>query len=50
MSLLQTIDSPADLKRLKIKELPLLADEIRQTIIQVISKNGGHLAFQSRRR
>ncbi|MDP2646345.1 MAG: 1-deoxy-D-xylulose-5-phosphate synthase [Desulfobacterales bacterium] len=44
MSLLKYIDSPADLKRLSIYELPLLADEIRQMIIDVISKNGGHLA------
>ncbi|MCK4859164.1 MAG: 1-deoxy-D-xylulose-5-phosphate synthase [Candidatus Omnitrophica bacterium] len=44
MSLLEKIDSPQDLKGLNIKELPVLADEIRQEIIKVVSKNGGHLA------
>ena len=44
MSLLETINSPADLKKLAKKDLPILADEIRQVIIDVVSKNGGHLA------
>ncbi len=44
MSLLETINSPADLKKLARKDLPILADEIRQVIIEVVSKNGGHLA------
>ncbi|MBS3904339.1 MAG: 1-deoxy-D-xylulose-5-phosphate synthase [Simkania sp.] len=43
-SLLKAIHSPEDLKKLSIEELPLLAQEIRQTIIDVLSINGGHLA------
>lgn len=42
--LLEKINSPDDVKRLNIKELNALAEEIRQYIIQVLSKNGGHLA------
>jgi 1-deoxy-D-xylulose-5-phosphate synthase len=41
---LEKIDSPADLKKLNIEELGLLAKEIRDTIIQTVSVNGGHLA------
>jgi len=44
LSLLETIDSPADLKQLAKKDLPILAEEIRQVIVDVVSKNGGHLA------
>jgi 1-deoxy-D-xylulose-5-phosphate synthase len=44
LSLLETINSPADLKQLAKKELPILADEIRKVIVDVVSKNGGHLA------
>jgi 1-deoxy-D-xylulose-5-phosphate synthase len=44
LSLLETINSPTDLKKLAKKDLPILADEIRQVIIDVVSKNGGHLA------
>lgn len=42
--LLQKINSPADLKMLTLDEMKLLACEIRQLIIDVVSKNGGHLA------
>lgn len=42
--LLATIDGPSDLKALEIEQLEPLAEEIRQTIIEVASKNGGHLA------
>ena len=41
--LLDSITSPADLKSLPISDLPFLADEIRQEIIQVVSTTGGHL-------
>ncbi|MDD4932199.1 MAG: 1-deoxy-D-xylulose-5-phosphate synthase, partial [Methylacidiphilaceae bacterium] len=41
--LLDQIDSPADLKRIPIGELPQLAEEIRQEMIAVLAKNGGHL-------
>ena len=44
LNLLETINSPADLKKLNRKELPVLADEIRKVIVEVVSKNGGHLA------
>ena len=44
MNLLETINSSADLKKLDRKELPVLADEIRKVIVEVVSKNGGHLA------
>jgi 1-deoxy-D-xylulose-5-phosphate synthase len=44
MGLLDKINSPSDLKRLSVEELPLLAGEIRKLIIDVISRNGGHLA------
>jgi len=43
-TLLAAIDSPADLRKLSIEDLPLLAQEIRQEIITTVSKNGGHLA------
>ena len=42
--LLATIDGPSDLKALELEQLEQLAEEIRQTIIEVASKNGGHLA------
>lgn len=42
--LLDTINSPADLKRLPIGKLPLLAEEIRDFIIETVSHTGGHLA------
>jgi 1-deoxy-D-xylulose-5-phosphate synthase len=44
LSLLEKINSPADLKTLSRSELPILASEIRKVIIEVVSKNGGHLA------
>ncbi len=44
MSLLEKINTPADLKKLSRKELPNLAQEIRNVIVEVVSKNGGHLA------
>jgi 1-deoxy-D-xylulose-5-phosphate synthase len=44
LSLLENINSPADLKALPRSELPKLAAEIREIIIEVVSKTGGHLA------
>lgn len=44
ISLLQTIDSPKDLKRLSVKELENLAKEIRRVIIETTACTGGHLA------
>ena len=42
--MLEKINSPKDLKNLSVKKLPKLAQEVRQRIISVISKTGGHLA------
>ncbi len=42
--MLADIKSPKDLKKIKIKDLNSLSDEVRERIIEVISKNGGHLA------
>lgn len=44
MGYLSQINTSADLKKLSRKELPELAAEIRQQIVEVVSKNGGHLA------
>ncbi len=41
--LLPTIESPADLKKLKISYLSELAKELRQFIIETVSRTGGHL-------
>lgn len=40
--LLETIESPADMKRLKPEELIQLSNELRQFIIEVVSSNPGH--------
>ncbi len=42
-SLLETIHSPADLKRLTYPSMVELAEEIRACLIQTLSKTGGHL-------
>jgi 1-deoxy-D-xylulose-5-phosphate synthase len=41
--ILDTIDSPADVKRLSLPELERLASEIREELITVLSRTGGHL-------
>lgn len=41
---LNKIHSPADLKKLDSSEYPELAQEIRDVLIETVSKNGGHLA------
>ena len=41
---LEQINSPEDLKNLKPNELEQVAGEIREQIISVTSKKGGHLA------
>jgi len=43
-TILDTIQTPNDLKRLSLKELSDLSREIRALILEVVSKNGGHLA------
>lgn len=42
--ILNNINSPDDVKKLNKAELNTLCDEIRTRIIDVVSKNGGHLA------
>jgi len=44
MSLLESISSPADLRRLSRTELPQLASELREFVLQSVSKTGGHLS------
>ena len=44
MIMLERINNTNDLKKLDIKEKKELAKDIRNTIIDVVSKNGGHLA------
>lgn len=42
--LLDGINSPQDLRKLKPEELPKLASEIRQRMTEVVASSGGHLA------
>ncbi len=43
-SFLQNIKSPSDIKNFSQQQLEQLSDEIRTTIVETVSKNGGHLA------
>ena len=43
MSLLSAIHGPADLKRLRRDQLPQLAAEIRERLIEGCSQTGGHI-------
>jgi 1-deoxy-D-xylulose-5-phosphate synthase len=43
MPLLPTIHGPADLKRLRRDQLPQLAQEIRERLIECVSLTGGHI-------
>ena len=42
--ILEKVDSPEDIRALDIDQLNILAEEIREKIIKITSKNGGHLA------
>ncbi len=42
--LLDTIDSPAQLRRLDKRQLPQLAEELRTFIVESVSRTGGHLS------
>ncbi|HZE72525.1 MAG TPA: 1-deoxy-D-xylulose-5-phosphate synthase [Pyrinomonadaceae bacterium] len=42
MSLLESINAPADLRRLRFDQLQTVADEIRQYILETMSRVGGH--------
>ncbi|WP_338846911.1 1-deoxy-D-xylulose-5-phosphate synthase [Massilia sp. W12] len=44
MDILHTINSPADLRRLGRHQLPQLATELRQFVLDSVSKTGGHLS------
>lgn len=44
MNLLNQINSPADLRGLARAQLPELADELREHVLQSVSKTGGHLS------
>jgi 1-deoxy-D-xylulose-5-phosphate synthase len=43
VSLLDSVSGPGDLKRLRPDELPLLAAEIRDVMVDTVSRTGGHL-------
>jgi 1-deoxy-D-xylulose-5-phosphate synthase len=43
-TLLNTIESPADLRKLSAAKLPALAKELREFLIQSVSTRGGHFA------
>src|SRR5678809_637582 len=42
-SLLESIHGPDDIKALRERDLPQLAQEVRDKLIQVLSQTGGHL-------
>lgn len=44
MNLLNDINSPVDLRRLSHAQLPLLAKELRQFVLDSVSQTGGHLS------
>ncbi len=43
-SLLEHIQTPADLRQLPERELPRLASELREFLVETLSRTGGHLA------
>ncbi len=43
MSLLESVRGPADLKRLTPEQMPVLAAEIRDLMVETVSRTGGHL-------
>src|SRR5437016_5832852 len=43
MGILEQIKEPSDLRKLQRSQLPQLAGEIRERILESISKKGGHL-------
>lgn len=43
-NILETINSPSDLKKVRVEDLPALAEEIRALIINTVSTTGGHLS------
>lgn len=43
-TLLESINDPADLRRLPRTQLPLLADELRAFVLESVARTGGHLS------
>jgi len=44
LNILEKINNPGDLKKIKKEDLPKVASDIRKKIIETVSKTGGHLA------
>lgn len=44
MAILENIKNPSDLKKYRYSELNILAEEIRNFLVESVSKTGGHLA------
>ena len=44
MPLLDKIETPQDLRKLSVDELPALCEELRAEIVKTVSQTGGHLA------
>ena len=42
--MLESLTSPADLRKMRLSELKILASEIRHLILDTVAENGGHLA------
>ena len=42
--LLENIRYPSDLRKYNVNDLKLIADELRQYILESVSKSGGHLS------
>ena len=42
--ILEKINEPNDIKKIDKSQLPILADEIREFLVEKVSKKGGHLA------
>ena len=42
--LLETIEKENDIKKIPLEQMPVLAQEIRDFLLESLSKNGGHLA------
>ena len=42
--MIETINCPADLRKIPAADLPKIADEIRAEMIKTVSRSGGHLA------
>src|ERR1700730_8577622 len=43
LTLLESVSGPGDLKKLSPEQVPLLAAEIRDLLIEVVSRTSGHL-------